>query len=108
MHHIETRCGITLDVARPFSMEWDGAVSLWSNYDMKECCLKSVRSRRRFHDIVAKLKEAIHEGGQQSDIEWRYEWDNPIVSSLHFWDGMGGTLLTARFRNYLRALSRLG
>ncbi|KAI1792674.1 hypothetical protein LXA43DRAFT_1093323 [Ganoderma leucocontextum] len=79
--HIQDRCGITLHVARPFSMEWDGMLSLWSNYDMCDRCLKLVGSRERFKDIVAKLKEAMHEGGQENDIEWWYEWSNPVSLS---------------------------
>ncbi len=77
---IQTRCDITLHVARPFSLEWEGMVSLWSNYDMNERCLKLIGSRERFEKIVAKLKEAMHEGGEENDIEWWYEWDNPVVS----------------------------
>ena len=33
-------------------------------------------------DIVAKLKEAMYEGGQENEIEWWYEWSNDVVSSL--------------------------
>ncbi|KAI1792671.1 hypothetical protein LXA43DRAFT_1093320 [Ganoderma leucocontextum] len=76
--HIEDRCGITLHVARPFSLEWDGMLSLWSNYDLNERYSKLVGSRERFKDIVAKLKEAMYEGGQENDIEWWYEWSNPV------------------------------
>ncbi len=79
MRDIEKRCDITLHMARPFSLEWDGMVSLWSNYDMNERCLKSIRSRERCQKIVVNLKEAMHEGGEENDIEWWYEWDNPVV-----------------------------
>ena len=74
-----------LNVARPFSLEWDGMVSLWSNYDLDDRYSTLVRSRERFLDIVAKLKEAMYEGGQENEIEWWYEWSNDVVGVLHFW-----------------------
>ncbi|PIL28820.1 hypothetical protein GSI_08865 [Ganoderma sinense ZZ0214-1] len=76
--HMQERCGITLHVARPFSLEWDGMVSLWSNYDYRDRYSRLVGSRERFNTIVAKLKEAMYEGGQENDIEWWYEWSNDV------------------------------
>ncbi len=81
--HMEARCGMTLHVARPFSLEWDGMVSLWSNYDFDDRYSKLVGSRERFFDIVAKLKEAMYEGGQENELEWWYEWCNDVVGVLH-------------------------
>ncbi|PIL28822.1 hypothetical protein GSI_08867 [Ganoderma sinense ZZ0214-1] len=72
------QCGMKLHVARPFSSEWNGMVSLWSNYDWHDRYSKEVGSCARFQNIVAKLKEAMYEGGQENDIEWWYEWDNPV------------------------------
>lgn len=71
--HMEIRCGLTSHIARPFSLRWDGMLSMWSNYDMDERHSKLVRTRKRFRDVVAKLKEAMHEGGQENDVEWWYE-----------------------------------
>ena len=82
--HIEERCGITLSVARPFSLKWQGIFSLWSNYDYHDRFSRLVGSRERFDAIVVKLKEAMHEGGVENEVEWWYEWDNPVVSPLHF------------------------
>ena len=83
--HMQERCGMTLHLARPFSLEWDGMVSLWSNYDFDDRYSKVVGSRERFLDIVAKLKEAMHEGGQENELEWWYEWCNDVVGVLRFW-----------------------
>ncbi|KAM5546105.1 hypothetical protein V8D89_000231 [Ganoderma adspersum] len=78
MHHIQKRCDVTLFIARPFSLHWDGMVSLWSNYNMTERCLKVVKTRERRLNIVAKLKEAMYEGGEENEIEWWYEWSNDV------------------------------
>ncbi|PIL28824.1 hypothetical protein GSI_08869 [Ganoderma sinense ZZ0214-1] len=76
--HIQKRCGITLRVARPFSLEWSGMMSMWSSYDFHDRYSRLVGSRERSNNIIAKLKEAMYEGGQENDIEWWYEWNNPV------------------------------
>ncbi|PIL28834.1 hypothetical protein GSI_08879 [Ganoderma sinense ZZ0214-1] len=78
VEHIQERCNITLHIARPFSLEWDGMVSLFSNFNFHDRYSRLIGSPERFKRIVAKLKEAMYEGGQENDIEWWYEWDNPV------------------------------
>ncbi|PIL28833.1 hypothetical protein GSI_08878 [Ganoderma sinense ZZ0214-1] len=78
VRHIGDRCDIPLHLARPFSLHWDGMVSLWSNYDINERSLTWIRSRERCENIMAKLKEAMYEGGEENEIEWWYEWNNDV------------------------------
>ena len=103
--HIQHRCNITLHIARPFSLEWDGMVSLFSNFTFEDRYSRLIGTPERFKRIVATLKEAMYEGGQENDIAWWYEWDNPVVSPFTFRGDVANGLF---YRGYLQVLSRLG
>lgn len=80
--HIFDRCGLTLEQGRPFSLEYDGILSLWSNYNMKTRYRQFVRSPERFDKIVAALHEAMNEEcemGGMGELQWWYDWDNDVV-----------------------------
>ncbi|KAM5546110.1 hypothetical protein V8D89_000236 [Ganoderma adspersum] len=54
-------------------VEWDGMMSLWSNYDLNDPYSRLVVTLERFKNIATKLKEAMYEGGQKNEPEWQYE-----------------------------------
>lgn len=57
-------------------------VSLWSNYNITERCLKVVKTREQRLNIEAKLKEAMYEGGEENEMEWWHEWSNDVVGPV--------------------------
>ena len=84
MEDLRHRCGLQLEVGRPFTYEWDGLVSLWSNYDIREkfrFC-----GRNKYEKIMKILEEAMNEGKQHPDSvgEWWFDWNNEVASrALH-------------------------
>ncbi len=73
---LSKRCGFPLKRGRPFSLEWDGIIALWSNFDVKEryamCC--------NYDKVVEALTAAMNEGdGPESKLQWWYDWDNDVV-----------------------------
>ena len=106
VRHIQKRCDVTLFIARPFSLHWDGMVSLWSNYNITERCLKVVKTRERRLNIEAKLKEAMYEGGEENEMALVVRVEQRCCGSCLFRQGLAGTLLTICLREYLRASRR--
>ncbi|PIL31239.1 hypothetical protein GSI_05937 [Ganoderma sinense ZZ0214-1] len=78
MEDLRSRCGLQLDVGRPFTYDWDGLVSLWSNYDIRDKFRFCGRSN--YGKVMKILEEAMNEGKQQPDSfgQWWYDWDNAV------------------------------
>ncbi|RPD54213.1 hypothetical protein L227DRAFT_354422 [Lentinus tigrinus ALCF2SS1-6] len=72
---LSDKCGLQLQSGRPFSLEWDGIVALWSNYDVKErypLCYD-------YDEVVDILTSAMNEGdGPKSKLQWWFDWDNDV------------------------------
>ncbi|KAM5539915.1 hypothetical protein V8D89_006418 [Ganoderma adspersum] len=75
---LSRRCGFFLEVGSPFTYDWDGLVSLWSNYNIsekfKEC------GPHNFDKAKTILTEAMNEGKQHPDsfMEWWFDWNNEV------------------------------
>nr|VWP01428.1 Neutral alpha-glucosidase AB [Ganoderma boninense] len=80
MEDLRRRCGLLLEVGRPFTFEWDGLVSLWSNYDIREQFRLCGRSK--YDKVIKILEEAMNEGKQYPDsfCEWWFDWNNDVAS----------------------------
>ena len=73
------KCRMVLQTGRPFSLEWDSIVALWSNYDVRE---RHAVTGWRFDEIVDVLKAGMNEGdGPESKLQWWFDWDNNVVCS---------------------------
>ena len=71
------RCGFTLYQGRPFSKDWDGIVSLWSNHNVEErfgWCPD-------YEKVIDALKDALNEteGHESPGAQWWFDWDNDVV-----------------------------
>ena len=74
---LSRRCGFVLEQGRPFSLEWDGIVSLWSNYDVEE----RFEWCPDYEKVVEILKEAMNETEEHKSLkaQWWFDWDNDVV-----------------------------
>ena len=71
---LSRRCGFSLDSGRPFSLEWDGMVSLWSNYNVEERWMSCAGY------VLAVLGDAMNEVcGHNSKVQWWFDWNNDLV-----------------------------
>ena len=72
------RCGFVLGQGRPFSMDWDGIVSLWSNYNVKD---RFDLCGSGYEKVVDILKDAMNEteGHNSPGAQWWFDWDNNVV-----------------------------
>ncbi len=76
LQDLRRRCDFPLEKSRPFTDEWDGIISLWSNYNVEQ----------RFYwcedheEIVKFLKGEIHEtdGHDSPKAQWWFDWDNEM------------------------------
>ncbi|EJF61578.1 hypothetical protein DICSQDRAFT_180597 [Dichomitus squalens LYAD-421 SS1] len=73
---LSRRCGYTLDTGRPFSMDWDGIVSLWTNYDVEERFVWCYDHKK----VVDILKGAMNETEWHNSLkaQWWFDWDNDV------------------------------
>ncbi|KAM5543861.1 hypothetical protein V8D89_002478 [Ganoderma adspersum] len=70
------RCGFVLGIGHPFSDDWDGIVSLWSNHNFDERfdrCLDPAK-------VIEVLKVAMNESEGQTPVkpQWWFDWDNDV------------------------------
>ena len=79
---LSRRCGFLLEVGSPFTYDWDGLVSLWSNYNISEKFREC--GPDNFDKVKVILTEAMNEGKQHPDsfMEWWFDWNNEVVSSI--------------------------
>ena len=71
------RCGFVLGLGHPFSDDWDGIVSLWSNHNFDERfdrCLDP-------ENVIEVLKVALNESAGRTQVkpQWWFDWDNDVV-----------------------------
>ncbi|PIL27142.1 hypothetical protein GSI_10283 [Ganoderma sinense ZZ0214-1] len=79
LEDLRKRCRFVLGIGHPFSDDWDGIVSLWSNYnfdDRFDRCIDPVH-------VIEVLKAAMNEsGGRNSETpvkpQWWFDWDNDV------------------------------
>ncbi|TFK83530.1 hypothetical protein K466DRAFT_528721 [Polyporus arcularius HHB13444] len=72
---LSKRCRMRLQSGRPFCLEWDGIVALWSNFDVKERYARCYN----YDAVVETLTSAMNEGdGPESKLQWWYDWDNDV------------------------------
>lgn len=77
---LSRRCGFSLDLGRPFSLEWDGIISLWSNYTVEERWLACGDHEH----VLAVLNSAMNEvEGNNSKAQWWFDWNNDLVRTFH-------------------------
>ncbi|KAI1792245.1 hypothetical protein LXA43DRAFT_1007257 [Ganoderma leucocontextum] len=75
LQDLSRRCGFTLDSGRPFSLEWDGIVSLWSNYNVEERWMACPDHEH----VLEVLREAMNEvEGHTSKVQWWFDWNNDL------------------------------
>ena len=73
---LSRRCGFSLDSGRPFALEWDGIISLWSNYNVEERWIACAD----YDHVLAVLGEAMNEvDGHNSKVQWWFDWNNDLV-----------------------------
>ena len=80
--HLSRKCKISLNSGRPFGIDWDGIVSLWSNYDVEE----QWKWCRDYDKVVSILEkemnaEGVQEEGVRSELFWYLDWRNNVVSA---------------------------
>ena len=81
LQDLSRRCGFSLDAGRPFSLEWDGIISLWSNYTIEERWLACPGHE----EVLRVLEEAMNEvEGHNSKVQWWFDWNNDIVCPFCF------------------------
>ena len=83
-NHLREICKWPLDVARPFSAEWDAVIALWSNHDVEwlwPAC------DPKYDEIIRILEEEMNDTECQLDPEvrsklaWYFDWENDIVGA---------------------------
>ncbi len=76
---LSRRCGFSLARGRPFSLKWDGIVSLWSNYTVEERWMACADHEH----VLAVLNDAMNEvEGHNSKAQWWYDWNNDFVRAF--------------------------
>nr|VWP01059.1 Cytochrome P450 51 [Ganoderma boninense] len=75
LRDLSQRCGFSLDAGRPFSLEWDGIISLWSNYTIEERYMACPDHE----EVLRVLEEAMNEvEGHNSKVQWWFDWNNDL------------------------------
>ncbi|EJF61591.1 hypothetical protein DICSQDRAFT_180605 [Dichomitus squalens LYAD-421 SS1] len=72
----EGKCHFGLNHGRPFSLEWDGIVSLWTNYNFDEryaYCPDDEKVIKTIKDALAEV-----EGRRSLKAQWWFDWDNDV------------------------------
>ncbi len=72
------KCKMPLEEGRPFALQWDGIIALWSNYNIRE----RYRLCPDYEKVVEILREAMNDEEQTSKLQWWFDWDNDVVSFL--------------------------
>ena len=79
--HLSRKCGMELQLGRPFFSEWDGVVALWNNYDAEE---RSAMCHD-YHEVVRILTSAMNEGdGPESKLQWWFDDGQDVVCNASF------------------------
>ena len=78
---LSRKCGMELQLGRPFFSEWDGVVALWNNYDAEERSAKC----HDYHEVVRILTSAMNEGdGPESKLQWWFDDGQDVVCNASF------------------------
>ena len=78
---LSRKCGMELQLGRPFFSEWDGVVALWNNYDAEE---RSAMCHD-YHEVVRILTSAMNEGdGPESKLQWWFDDGQDVVCNASF------------------------
>ncbi|TBU42010.1 hypothetical protein BD309DRAFT_964072 [Dichomitus squalens] len=73
---LSRKCHFGLNHGRPFSLEWDGIVSLWTNYNFDEryaYCPDDEKVIKTIKDALAEV-----EGRRSLKAQWWFDWDNDV------------------------------
>lgn len=74
------KCNFVLDMGRPFSKDWDGIVSLWSNHNFDERFDECLDPAKAIEVLTVRMNES--EGQNPVKPQWWFDWDNDVVC---FW-----------------------
>ena len=81
LQDLSERCGFTLEPGRPSSLEWDGTISLWSNYTIEERWMACVDHEH----VLRALAEATNEvEGHNPKVQWWFDWNSDLVCPPYF------------------------
>ncbi|TBU57303.1 hypothetical protein BD310DRAFT_929762 [Dichomitus squalens] len=73
---LSQKCRFTLSNGRPFSLEWDGIISLWTNYNFDERYAYCPDDEKVIKIVTDALAEV--EGRRSLKAKWWFDWDNNI------------------------------
>ncbi|KAI0752890.1 hypothetical protein C8Q80DRAFT_1148991 [Daedaleopsis nitida] len=72
--------GTPLELGRPFSLEWESILVLWTNYNVEER-YTPMEVYNTCDKIVKKLTKAMNEEkdqGERTKLRWWWSWDNNV------------------------------
>lgn len=77
---IQKQCDFPFETGRPFTMEYDGILAFWSNYNMRDRCGRLVMKAAHYKRIAAELMQAMsEEGAKPQEPMWWFDWENDVV-----------------------------
>ncbi|PIL27143.1 hypothetical protein GSI_10284 [Ganoderma sinense ZZ0214-1] len=73
---LSRRCRFALRMGRPFSDDWDGIVSLWTNANFDE----RFDECHDHEEVIEVLKDAMNEtkGHNSLKPQWWFDWNNDV------------------------------
>ncbi|KAI0758766.1 hypothetical protein C8Q74DRAFT_1299874 [Fomes fomentarius] len=85
-HDLIGKTGAQLTIGRPFSLEWDTILVMWTNYDMEER-YPMLEFLEIYDKAVATLDEELNVGKKRAErtkLRWWWSWDNDVSIFTHF------------------------
>ncbi|KAI0752156.1 hypothetical protein C8Q74DRAFT_1452698 [Fomes fomentarius] len=71
---LRSKCKMPLEQGRPFALQWNGIIALWSNYNIRE----RYQLCPNYEKVVEILREAMNDEEQTSKLQWWFDWDNDV------------------------------
>ncbi|KAI0800078.1 hypothetical protein C8Q74DRAFT_1192151 [Fomes fomentarius] len=75
------KTGAQLEIGRPFSLEWESILVLWTNYNIEER-YGPLDDLGTFETVVKTLHKAMNEGrnrDERTKLRWWWSWNNDVV-----------------------------